>query len=366
MPAQPDEQARITSRKIDAIECEMSAEFSTGMSMALPASAKSSASVGVRQTIEEAALLHSSDQSTSARALLTSAILIGNALSNNKLAWRMLLEIHEVAGDQSAFEQVAVAYARQFETSPPAWQSNEATGSLPDNDSRPVISFRGKLNAGCRPMLEQLFQLGCRHRRFCLDFVSIAEVDFAGCRALLHTLDAWREQACEVNLQQADALIEKIRTLIQPGRRDADDTGWRLLIECLWLTQATAAYENACVDYSITYEVSPPVPRSSPCRLPTAGARPADGEFVMPARISLPVDDLLKRIALLARSHDRIVLDGAALQRVDFNAAAPLMTGLRQLADTKPVELRHARFLVSILLQLVGGESPLKIINRKT
>ncbi len=234
------------------------------------------------------------------------------------------------------------------------------------DDKLLALRFRGKLSTNSENILSHLFQTGCRRRRFRLEFVRVTEVDLACCGALLRTLTSRQTEGCEVNLSNADALADKIRGLIQPGRRDADDTGWRLLMELLWMMQAAPAYEATCVDYSMTYEVSPPSPRSGIANPQDAKAERANQAFVMPAAIKMPIDALLMAIDTDAQGHERMVLDCAGLRRVDFNAAAPLLAGLNRLATIKPVELRHTSFLVSVLLQLVGGNSELKIIHRKT
>lgn len=366
---QPDAQAITTSKKIDAIESEMAAEYSTGLSSQLAPSSHSTPLTDLRQNIEEAAILFGNKQSATAQQLLTAAIANGGTHPEEKLAWRLLLELHESEGDQSAFEQRALAYAQRFETSPPPWQLPDLTASQASEDKLPVLSFRGKLTAGCLPILDQLFQLGCQYRRCHLAFLSVTEADLAGCAALLRTLEAWRQQSCDIRLKQGDMLTEKIRHLIEPGRRDPDDAAWRLLMESLWLMQDTAAYETVCVDYSITYEISPPPPpslRSVTLAPHEPGARSSDQDFIMPASIDIPVDVLLADIAAHGQTHERMVLNCRALRRVDFNAATPLMTSLNRLADIKPVELRDTSFLVSVLLQLVGVNSKLKIIHRKT
>ena len=350
---QPDVEALSTSKKIDEIECEMSAEFSTSLPSQSTESSLSAQATELRQTIEEASILFGSGQTAAARELLSVAITQPAPKSDEKLAWRMLLELHEAEGNQAAFEQHALAYAERFETSPPPWQCVETMAANASADKLPVLSFRGKLSSSSEPMLDHLFQMGCRHRRFRLEFINVSEVDLAGCRALLDTLSKWQAQACEVSLKHVDTLNEKIRGLIQPGRRDDDETGWRLLMELLWLIQDTNAYEATCIDYSITYEVSPPSPRSGQA-------------FIMPATIEMPLSGLLAEINAHAQCHERIVLDCRDLRRVDFNAASPLLTDLNRLASIKPVELRHTSFLVSVLLRLVGGDGKLKIIHRKT
>ena len=344
----------------------MSAEFSTSLPSQSTDSSSSVQTTDLRQTIEEAAILFGSGQTAAARELLSAAISQPAPKSDEKLAWRMLLELHEFQGDQAAFERLALAYAERFETSPPPWQCAETMAANTAADKLPALSFRGKLSGSSDPMLDHLFQMGCRHRRFRLEFVNVTEVDLAGCGALLRTLASWEAEDCEITLSNADALIDKIRALIQPGRRDDDDTGWRLLMALLWLMQATIDYESTCIDYSITYEVSPPSPKSSPAPLHDAKSGRSDQAFIMPAAIEMPIDVLLAEIDADAQCHEHMVLDCAGLRRVDFNAAAPLLAGLNRLASIKPVELRHTSFLVSVLLQLVGGNSKLKIVHRKT
>ena len=75
---QPDAQAMTTSKKIDAIECEMSAEFSTGLSVSDALSSASSSINDLQQNIEEAALLFGSGQSAAAQNLLIAAISGGD------------------------------------------------------------------------------------------------------------------------------------------------------------------------------------------------------------------------------------------------------------------------------------------------
>ena len=359
-------QAIDTSKKIDAIEFEMSAEFSTMLPSQSRTSSPSSLTADLGQTIEEAAILFGSSQTAAARELLIAATAQAEGNPDEKLAWRILLELHEFESDQVAFEQRALAYAQRFETSPPPWECADALSTSAGTNKLPSLRFRGKLSASSGPMLKQLFQMGCQHRCFRLEFINVNEVDLAGCSALLDTLAAWQVKDCDVSLDNARALTEKIRGLIQPGRRDDDDTGWRLLMELLWQMQATAEYETTCLDYSMTYEVSPPSPRSGHTRLHQTKPGSSNQSFIMPTTIEMPIDTLLANIDLYAQSHDRMVLDCSGLRRVDFNAAAPLLAGLNRLATIKTVELRHTSFLVSVLLQLVGGNSQLNIIHRKT
>jgi len=205
---QPDIQALNTSKKIDEIEYEMSADFSLSLPSESAASYASAQTIDLRQTIKEAAILFFSSQTVAARELLSAARTQPTLKPDEKLAWRMLLEMHEFQGDQAAFEQHALAYAESFETSPPSWQYAETMAAQAAADKLPALSFRGKLSSSSGPMLDHLYQIGCRHRRFRLEFVNVSEVDLAGCGALLRTLTSWESQGCEVSLRNADALVD--------------------------------------------------------------------------------------------------------------------------------------------------------------
>ena len=140
---QPDMHALNTSKRIDEIECEMSAEFSTSLPAQSSESSSSAKATDLRQTIEEASILFGSGQTAAARELLSVAITQPAPKSDEKIAWRMLLELHEAEGNQSAFEQHALVYAERFESSPTPWQCVETMTGNAAADKLPLMSFRG-------------------------------------------------------------------------------------------------------------------------------------------------------------------------------------------------------------------------------
>jgi len=367
---QPGAEARDTSKKIDAIESEMSAEF--GASLPGTAAADffdysvSTAAVTLPQIIEEAAILFANNQAAAAQSLLAEAtsakLSTATPRSYEQIAWWMQFELAQLTGTQQQFEQLAIAYAHRFETSPPQWiNSSSATPEQHDRAAPHALSFRGKLCGGSRPLLEQLKKLGGQHPRLNLEFNAVADVDHEGCVALLALLDEWQTENRELMITGAVGLINKLRSLIQTGRRDADESAWRLLIELHRLLNEQAAHEEVCIDYCITYEISPP-PFVAP-----AGSIPIaeSANFLMPALVNAPIAPLLQRISRYAENRPTIVLDCAQLGKIDFIVAATWLVDLERLAGDKPVELRNTNFLVSVLLKLVGTKGKLSIITRK-
>lgn len=330
---------------------------------------------GLRDRIEEAVMLFSGGEVAIARSLLEEA-MAGVDQGQDRdgmcvLAWQLQLELAHAAEDREGFEQLALVYAERFETSPPQWpgsrqrcaQNAHAACSTISTPGTP-LSFRGRLHAGSAPALEQLRVLGARHPVIVLDLSPVSSIDIEGGAGLLAVLQDWQRSTRVVRLTGATALIDKTHALLSEGRRDPDDTAWQLWIELLRLSGDLVGYEAACLSYSLTYEISPPAAPPLP-PLPALPVTAQPGAFPMPAIVRLPIEPLLSAVHAHTLNSSRVVLDCAALQRVDFHAAQPLLSGLNHLALGKTVELRDASHLVSVLLQLVGNTGALKILNRK-
>lgn len=130
---QPTAEARNTSLKIDAIESAMSAEFGITLmpdDATLHHTDATTAAIGLSQCIEEAAILFASEQPDAALALLSNAITTPTGEAQDQLAWWMLFDLCQLGDRQAEFEQLALAYASRFETSPPQWNSKMMSPAL--------------------------------------------------------------------------------------------------------------------------------------------------------------------------------------------------------------------------------------------
>ena len=360
----PADEARETSQKIDSIESEIVAEF--GAPTLLQPHHESiiegaPALTPLSHVMDEAAVLFANGQSNEAKALLLQATRVDGGSKDHQLAWWMLFDLALAENQSDFFDHLALTYAKKFETSPPQWQTSTQDSDQDQSQPElPVLSFRGKLTEASQAALEQLQQIGLRHHHFVMEFAAITDITIPGCAGFLDVLEHWQKASCDISIRGGDAVVSRIRECIQPGRRDSDDAAWRLLIELLRLMNADEAYEAACVDYSVTYEMSPP---ASP--QPQTKAAQQTPVFMLPTLISLPIDKLLAQTSEYAQQSPKLFLDGRHLRRIEFSAATPWLTGLQQLAQGKVVECRDTSFLVGRLLQLVGGASRLHIIYRK-
>jgi hypothetical protein len=108
----------------------------------------------------------------------------------DRTVWWMLFDLYQVSGRQDDFDNVAIDYASQFETSPPTWAPPLPAGkderTLPA--SRRPKSFAGVLDAQVAPR----WNACCRwptHPVLRLEFGRIKDVTPEGCALLLDTLN---------------------------------------------------------------------------------------------------------------------------------------------------------------------------------
>lgn len=335
-------------RKIDAPTAESPGEFDT---QPLPPDAQGDAAQLLDQRIDEACLLHASRQSDAAAELLEAAVTQATGADREPVAWQMLFELASFAGNRPRFDALALHYAERFEASPPPWRSPPPAALL---TALPVLAIRGPLagadsGATLAPFARQA---GAGFR---LELDGITDIDAQGAAALLDLLQRWNATQRDIRLLPASQLVARLHRCVQKGRSDQDDACWRLLIELLRISGDAEAHEEACIAYSLTYEVSPPAPL-----LQAVGARRPQHGLPLPIEIGCPVDPLLAALQAQAAPDGRLLLDGRALQRVELAAAAPLLEGIARLAQGKPVEWRDIPVIVWTLLQLVGGRDSLK------
>ncbi len=326
--------------------------------------------------IEEAAVLYANDQAALVEHMLQDAILedkLGNATRN---AWWMLFDLYQITGKQLQFDSLSIDYASKFETSPPAWAANlradEKKTSSKQGAATPSVAFAGVLDNSISKQLERVQKLSEKNQLFRLEFSRVTEVDPVGCALLLEALKGLQKSERNMVLVGASELAQKIRGIIEVGRRDESEAPWLLLMEILQLLNLENEFEEASIDYCVTFEVSPPAfvaPKSN--KITTAAVETALpitvlDRFVMPSVIQGSISPLIHSITEFAGMHQRVVLDCAGLTRVDFTSAGQLLNGLAPLATAgKSIEFQDVNHLVAALLHVMSIDSIAKIFPHK-
>lgn len=329
------------------------------------------------QAIEEAAILFANDQMELVGPVLRTAIDEDTLGDKAKMAWWMLFDFYQFTGTRAEFESLSLEYAAKFETSPPSWQNLTAPdgGSLTGTSQTaapalPTVAFSGKLDGSIIKLLERVQKLGESHKALRLEFSKITDVDPIGCGLLLRILNKFQASEHELTLAGAHDLVARIRAILQVGRRDETEAPWLLLMEVLRLLNLQSEFEEASIDYCVTFEVSPPAfvaPRSKVKTDEESAPAPIETDsFVLPAVVDGRQPQLLSTMETFIREHDPAVIDCSRLNRMDFACAGQLLSMFAPLHATgKTIELQEVNHLVACLFDVVGLKDVARVQLRK-
>ncbi len=324
--------------------------------------------------LEEAAIMYANGQTDMVEQMLKSAIeedMLGELTRN---AWWMLFDLYQITGKKQEFENLSIDYASKFETSPPMWTAAsriETASATPQGATAPMVPFSGKLDETCIKQVERAQKLAESYRTLRLEFAKVTEAAPEGCRLLLGLLKKLQKSEHDLILVGAPELADKIRAIIEVGRRDDTEDSWLLLLEILRLLNREKEFEEISIDYCVTFEVSPPAFVAPKSKITTAtaespAAAPAAEGFTMPAVVEGRIDNLILSIATYSDEHNPALIDCSRLTRVDFNAAGRLLTGLAPFCGVgKSIEFHHVNHLVVELFNVIGLKDIVRIIPRK-
>lgn len=345
-------------------------------------------SSGVAPVIEQAAILYANGQVQGAADVLAQAIRADQLGGATSQAWLMLLDLHQYLGHQDAFEALAVDYAARFERSPPTWREEEvARPAVGDRSaSRAGIVLPAAIDAGVSRQIDAIDRAVQRDRDLAIDCRGVRMVDAAGGALLDAALGRIERGAQQVAFIAPERLLEAARAAVQTGRRDPDAGAWLLLLRLLRLAGTQQAFEDASIDYCVTYEVSPPSWEPMPAHVhrdegglagagealtvssaaAPAGPTPRADAFVLAGDLIGAMDADMAALRAHAERHAHVFIDCRRLRRLDFAAAGQLLNtaaGLRAAGRT--VELDQPSHVVAALLTVMGLLEVATITPRK-
>ena len=317
--------------------------------------------------IEEIAIMYANDQLEFAEQMLQEALRdVGRT---DRTVWWMLFDLYQVMGRQDEFDNVAIDYASQFETSPPTWTPPAAAGSEDSNFAgvTPTEVFAGVLDAELAPRLERLLELADNNQVMRLEFGRIADVPPEGCQLMLDTLTTLRKRQRELIVAGATEFAELVRSTITIGQRDASEAPWLLLLELLQLLNREKDFEETAMDYCVTFEVSPPS-FETPKHVATTStitAPPRTECFMLPAVVGGGANALFDAIDAYAGQSPNLLIDCSRLARVDYGAASAMLNRLRPIAAEKKIEFRDMNHLVAALFKLLNFSEVARLFPHK-
>jgi hypothetical protein len=218
------------------------------------------------------------------------------------------------------------------------------------------------------------------------DFGRLRHVEPEAADQLIQLFRHWSREPLDMRWLSGNTLFQVLQDAAPTGVRDADPVYWTARLEALRIANRPDQFDEAAIDYCVTYEVSPPQWERSQCKvriadsshntvapsvagtvseattgfLDTSVNEDADG-VVRSARVELSgqlVGDIGATLGRLDRElgvAPIIDVSCARLIRVDFIAAGDLLNWvLARRGENRTVRFNDAHRLVALFFSAMG------------
>ena len=219
------------------------------------------------------------EQCEQSLATLTAA---GGTRAQHPETWLVLFDLYRAIGQQHKFENLALDYAEQFGWSAPQWFSLPKLVADASADERPRSpSFDAQVGWNCPEQVdaEAVAKLASLALQMPLPWVfewsGLRSIDAEGCARLSDLLRSWMGQDLDMRWLGGERLFGVLQEAAPNGVRDADPAFWQVRLDALRMVNRPDQFDEAAIDYCVTYEVSPPSWEPVRCKVRVSGTGPA-------------------------------------------------------------------------------------------
>jgi hypothetical protein len=330
--------------------------------------------------------------------------------------WLVLFDLYRATGQQQRFESLAVEYAQQFGWSAPQWyslpklvaeaQAEEAAhSSAGAGSSKSATGARDHGDVGWLSPEHLDTEAVGRLRSQALqmpmpwvfDWQNLRRIDAEAAMQLSTLFRLWSGQAIEMRWLSGERLFTVLQDSAPNGVRDADPAFWLTRLDALRMANRVDQFDEAAIEYCMTYEVSPPSWEPTRCqvRVSNAGLSTRSPSLSMVSEISTSfvesrlhdetaagtvevahvelsgqlVGDISLTLGKLRSEMNTapiVSVSCARLIRVDFIAAGDLLNWvLSKRSESRAVHFVDAHRLVALFFGAMGINEHAKVQVRK-
>lgn len=325
---------------------------------------------GLCDVLENAALLFASGQDSAARGLLEQGVQADAEARQSALAWLALFDLLQRAGDRNTFEQLAMQYVLQFESSAPSWEESAPSEASEAGRGGGYIAITGDLSAVGQEPLEGLRRaVEASVPRARVDLSALGRFDDSGARQLADLLARARRQRMSLTVQRTERVVVALEAAVARGR-DAGEGAWLLSLELMQWQHEQAKFDDRALDFAITFELSPPswepppaATGSQPAAIAASAKSPsgthADADEIEVLELSGVMAGAtppqLAEIEQFGALRDVVTVDMSRVDRVDFVAAGALLNLIARLESRqKALQIVGTTPIVRALVLLIG------------
>ena len=315
----------------------------------------------------------------------------GGARAQHAETWLVLFDLFRATGQQHKFEGLALEYAQQFGWSAPQWYSlPKLVAESAQQDKPREQRTAGEIGWICPELLDTDAVARLRAATLQLplpwvfDWSALQTVEPQAAAQMSELFRQWAPEPLDMRWLAGEKFLLALQDAAPTGVRDADPAFWILRLDALRLANRPDQFDEAAIDYCVTYEVSPPSWERARCQVRIGGSglstqspplsqvgevatsfveSLADEQVgaVTMASVELSgqlVGDIgatLKQLDAQLAAAPLVTVSCAKLIRVDFIAAGDLLNWvLAKRGESRSVTFADAHRLVALFFGAMG------------
>jgi hypothetical protein len=196
---------------------------------------------------------------------LASLTQAGCARAQHAETWLVLFDLYRATGQQPKFESLALDYAQQFGWSAPQWFSLPKLVAESASQDKPTKQrTAGEIGWICPEVLDIDAVARLRSTTLQLplpwvfDWSGLKHIDPEAATHLSDLFRLWSGDTLDMRWLSGDNFLAVLSDAAPTGVRDADPAFWVLRLDALRMANRPDQFDEAAIDYCVTYEVSPP------------------------------------------------------------------------------------------------------------
>ena len=338
---------------------------------------------------QEAAVLYAGNHPDAAISILKAEIK--DAMGrNNKQAWLMLFDLHQIAQNREEFDALSMLFTVKFEQSPPAWADGNENAADPrraqNRERKDFFALKPDKEGELGGEIDKMVAFAESQGSVRIDFGRITAISSADADKLTAALQGLRKKSTPMWFNNLEPLEGLLRAAFNEKAGDAQRPYWLLLFELLILQGKAQPFEDLGLEYAMAFEISPPNwesyvnkvalewEKQSPEAKAAATAAAiqakgglAEAGFALKGVLSAASANQIADLNGYAASKQEVVVDMSKVLRVDFGFTSVFFDAVKaiQLAG-KRVILTNLSELNAALLEALGVNRYAILVRRKS
>jgi hypothetical protein len=345
--------------------------------------------------LDEAVIAFANADYESSERALTDLVQPGGSRNLHGETWLVLFDHYRATGAHGKFETLAVEYAQQFGLSSPQWFSMPklvAESTKTTTRSPMAAASQVSWTAPAALTVEDVAILQKRSETlpmpWVFDWSALRSIDVDAAIQARQLFRNWAQLQVDQRWISGEQFLEKLKDLAPVGERDTDPALWMLRLEGLRLANRPDQFDEAAIDYCVTYEVSPPSWERAKCRvrisghglstrgpttsthaaeaqssfMDTAVSETAEAHLELMGQLSGDISETLQRLSAEVADATLITISCTKLIRLDFMAAGDLLNWvLSRRGENRSVTFTDTHRLVALFFGAMGINEHAKV-----